>query len=245
MNSTQKIALVTGGSRGIGAGIVRRLAADGYIVAFTYNASAQPAQMLADEITAAGGKALAIHADSADAEAIHAAVKQTTETFGRLDILVNSAGIYKMAPVDEFPLSDFDRMLAVNVRAPFAAIQAASRVMGEGGRIITIGSMAGLRVGFPGAGVYGMTKTAVATMVRGAAIDLAKRGITVNNVQPGPTETDMTPGTGPMAEVIKGLVPLGRMGSPAEIADLVAYLVRPETSFITGASFTIDGGMSA
>jgi 3-oxoacyl-[acyl-carrier protein] reductase len=166
-------------------------------------------------------------------------------TYGRLDILVNSAGIYKMATVDEFPLSDFDRMLAVNVRAPFAAIQAAARVMGEGGRIITIGSMAGLRVGFPGAGVYGMTKTAVATMVRGAAIDLAKRGITVNNVQPGPTETDMTPGTGEMAERIKSLVPLGRMGSPAEIADVVAYLVRPETSFITGASFTIDGGMSA
>lgn len=245
MHSTQKTALVIGGSRGIGAGIVRRLAADGYAVAFTYNASAQPAQALADDIAAAGGKALAIQADSADAGAIHAAVEQTVETFGRLDVLVNSAGIYKMATVDEFPLDDFDRMLAVNVRAPFAAIQAASRVMGEGGRIITIGSMAGLRVGFPGAGVYGMTKTAVATMVRGAAIDLAKRGITVNNVQPGPTETDMTPGTGEMADRIRSLVPLGRMASPAEIADVVAYLVRPETSFITGASFTIDGGMSA
>jgi 3-oxoacyl-[acyl-carrier protein] reductase len=245
MNSTHKVALVTGGSRGIGAGIVRRLASDGHIVAFTYHASPQPAQALADEITAAGGKALAIQADSADAAAIQAAVTQTVESYGRLDILVNNAGIHKMATVDEFPLSDFDRMLAVNVRAPFAAIQAASRVMGEGGRIITIGSMAGLRVGFPGAGVYGMTKTAVATLVRGAAIDLAKRGITVNNVQPGPTETDMTPGTGDMADWIKGLVPLGRMASPAEIADVVAYLVRPETSFITGASFTIDGGMSA
>ncbi|MGB9989549.1 SDR family NAD(P)-dependent oxidoreductase [Pseudoduganella rhizocola] len=245
MNSTQKTALVTGGSRGIGAGIVRRLAADGYAVAFTYNASAGPAQALADDIAATGGKALAIQADSADAGAIHAAVEHTVETFGRLDVLVNSAGIYKLATVDEFPLDDFDRMLAVNVRAPFAAIQAASRVMREGGRIITIGSMAGQRVGFPGAGVYGMTKTAVATMVRGAAIDLAKRGITVNNVQPGPTETDMTPGTGEMADRIRSLVPLGRMASPAEIADMVAYLVRPETSFITGASFTIDGGMSA
>ncbi|WP_394780040.1 SDR family oxidoreductase [Undibacterium sp.] len=240
-----KVALVAGGSRGIGAAVVRRLARDGAAVAFTYASSPKPAQDLADSIIAAGGRALAIKADSADAAAVQAAVAETVKAFGGLDILVNNAGILLRGTVDEFSLEDFDRMLAVNVRPVFVAIKAGVPHMKQGGRVITIGSVVANRTAFPGASIYGMTKSAVAGLVRGLALDLAARGITVNNVQPGPTATDMNPADGPHADIIKGLVPVGRLGKDDEIAGMVAYLASPEAAFVTGASLTIDGGYLA
>jgi 3-oxoacyl-[acyl-carrier protein] reductase len=239
-----QIALVTGGSRGIGAAIVRRLASDGAVVAFTYAASPDKATALAEGIGSAGGTALAIEADSADPEAVKSAVAQTVDRFGRLDILVNNAGILTRGMVDDFALADFDRMLAVNVRAVFVAVQAAVPHMGQGGRIITTGSVTADRTGFPGASVYGMTKGALAALTRGLARDLGPRGITVNAIQPGPTETDMNPDENIRA-LVRPLTALGRMGKDTEIASLVAYLAGPESSFVTGAALTIDGGYLA
>jgi 3-oxoacyl-[acyl-carrier protein] reductase len=240
----KKVALVTGGSRGIGAAIARRLASDGAAVAITYNASPEKANEVIGAIEAGGGKALAIKADSADAAAVKAAVVETVEHFGRLDVLVNNAGILLMGAVDSFSLEDFDRIVAVNVRALFAAVQQASKHMGEGGRIVNIGSMVADRTGFPGAAFYGMTKAAVASLTRGFAIDLAPRGITVNNLQPGPTATDMNPADGHFADLLRSRIPLGRFGTADEIAGFVAYLASPESGFVTGASLTIDGGLT-
>jgi 3-oxoacyl-[acyl-carrier protein] reductase len=239
-----KVALVTGGSRGIGAAIVRRLSHDGAAVAFTYSASEDKATALAAEVKAAGGKALPIKADSADANAVKQATALTVKTYGGLDILVNNAGILKHGMVDEFSLVDFDQMTAINVRGVFVATQEAVRHMGEGGRVITIGSVVADRTGFPGASVYSMTKGAVAAMTRGFARDLGPRGITVNTVQPGPTETDMT-GDENIRAMVRPLMALGRMGKDVEIASLVAYLASPEASFITGSALTIDGGYLA
>lgn len=240
-----KVALVTGGARGIGAAIVKRLAQDGVAVAFTYISSPDKANDLAAGINARGGKALAIQADSADAAAVQAAVAKTVEHFGQLDILVSSAGILQLATVDDFPLEDFDRMWAVNVRATFVVVQAALKHMKQGGRIVTIGSIAGLRVAYPGAGVYAMTKAAVATLVRGLALDLAERGITVNNVQPGPIETDMNGPDKAHVPHVRASMPVKRLGQPEEVAGMVAYLVGDEAGFITGSSFNVDGGYTA
>ncbi|WP_374573731.1 SDR family oxidoreductase [Phenylobacterium sp.] len=237
-----KVALVLGGSRGIGAGVVRRLAADGARLAFTYAASAESAEALAAEVVRDGGAAIAIRADSGEPAQIEAAVARTLAEFGRLDILAVNAGILQLATIDTYALDDFDRMVAVNVRGVFVALRYAAPHLPAGGRIITIGSNVAERVGFPGAGVYAMTKAAVAALVRGAAIDLAPRGVTVNNIQPGPTATDMT---ADHAGMVLPLVPLGRMGEPREIAGLVSYLAREEAGFVTGASLTIDGGYSA
>jgi 3-oxoacyl-[acyl-carrier protein] reductase len=240
-----KVALVTGGSRGIGAAIAKRLARDGAAVALTYVGARQPADEVVSAIRAGGGRALAVRADSADATAVKAAVAETVETFGRLDVLVNNAGIAVVAPLDQFSLDDFDRLVAVNIRGVFAATQEASRHMGAGGRIITIGSVNAERMPFAGGGVYAMTKAAVAGLTRGLARDLGPRGITVNNVQPGPTATEMNPAHGPLAESMKALTALGRYGDVEEIAGLVAYLAGPEAAFVTGASLTIDGGYAA
>jgi 3-oxoacyl-[acyl-carrier protein] reductase len=236
-----KSALVTGGSRGIGAATVRRLATDGAAVAFTYAASEEKAATLVAEIEADGGQSFAIKADSADPEAVQRAVTETANRFGHLDILVNNAGILLRGPVDAFSLAEFDRMLAVNVRAVFVAVQAALAHMGEGGRIITVGSVTADRSGFPGASVYSMTKAAVAALTRGMARDLGSRGITVNTVQPGPTETDMNPDENIRA-VLRPMLALGRIGKDSEIASLIGYLAGSEASFVTGAAFTIDGG---
>ncbi|MFI7497685.1 3-oxoacyl-ACP reductase family protein [Streptomyces sp. NPDC049687] len=234
-----KTALVTGGSRGIGAGIVRRLTADGAQVAFTY-ASAKDQ---ADAVAEATG-ALAVQADNADHEAVRAAVSRTTEHFGGLDILVNNAGVSHAAPIEDFPLEEFDRLIAVNVRGVFSAVQAAAPHLGQGGRIITIGSVIVDRVPFPGATVYALTKAAVAGLTRGLARELGPRGITVNNVQPGPTATDMTPDSGPYAESLKQLMPLDQFAEPADIASAIAYLAGPEAHFITGTSWNVDGGIA-
>jgi len=240
-----KVALVTGGSRGIGAAIVKRLAQDGAAVAFTFSSSPDKAQAVRAGIEAAGGRALAIRADSADPAAVRAAVEGAVAAFGRLDILVCNAGILTRGPIDTYSIEDFDRMVAVNVRSVFVAAQAASRHMGEGGRIVVIGSIVAERSAFPGASVYSMTKAALAAMVRGIAIDLAPRGITVNNVQPGPTATDMNPADGPHSDAVRNLVPLGRLGRSEEIASFVGYLAGAEAGFVTGASLSIDGGYTA
>jgi len=237
-----KVALVTGGSRGIGAGIVRRLAAEGASVAFTYSSSEEKALQLIREVESAGGKVSAFKADSASAQELYAAVTKTTETLGPLDIFVSNAGILTRGTIDSYSLEDFDRMVAINVRAAFVGVQAAARSMKDGGRIVLIGSNTAIRTAFPGASVYSMTKAALTGLVRGAAIDLAPRAITVNNVQPGPTATEMSSAH---AELVKTLIPLKRMGDVSEVASLVSYLASEDAAFITGASLTIDGGYVA
>lgn len=240
-----KVALVQGGSRGIGAAIVQRLAAEGAAVAFTYVSSDAKAQELQGGIVSNGGKALAIKADSADAEAIQQAVARTVEQFGGLDILVNNAGVLAVGPLEEFSLEDFDRTLNINVRSVFIASQAAARHMGDGGRIINIGSTNADRMPFAGGGVYAMSKSALVGLTKGLARDLGPRGITINNVQPGPVDTDMNPATGDFAESLIPLMAIGRYGHAEEIASFVAYLAGPEAGYITGASLTIDGGFGA
>jgi len=240
-----KVALVTGGSRGIGAAIAKRLASDGAAVAITYSNSSSRADEVVKAIELAGGKAIAIKADSVDAEAVKNAVAETVKKLGGLDVLVNNAGVAAIAPLAEFSLADFDRMLAVNVRAVFVASQEASRHMKEGGRIITIGSTNAERMPFAGGGPYAMTKAAVAGLTRGLARDLGPRGITVNNVQPGPVDTEMNPAEGSFAETMKGLMALPRYGHADEIAGMVSYLAGPEASYVTGASLLIDGGFAA
>jgi 3-oxoacyl-[acyl-carrier protein] reductase len=242
---TGKVALVTGGSRGIGAAIAKRLAQDGANVAITYSSGQSKADEVVRVIEVAGGKALAIRADNTDDNAVKSAVTETAKTFGRLDILVNNAGIAVVAPLDRFSLADFDRMVAVNVRAVFVAAQEASRHMKDGGRIITTGSVNADRMPFAGGSVYAMTKAAVAGLTRGLARDLGPRGITVNVVQPGPVETEMNPADGPFAETLKSFMALKRYARGDEIAGMVAYLASPEAGFVTGASLTIDGGFAA
>jgi 3-oxoacyl-[acyl-carrier protein] reductase len=240
-----KRALITGGSRGIGAGIVKRLASEGALVALTYSSSSDRAAQVVQAAQALGVKSLAIQADSADAVAVADAVERAAAELGGLDILVNNAGVATFGAMDDFKLADFDRLVAINVRAVFVATQAAARHMKSGGRIINIGSTNAERVPFAGGAVYAMTKSALQGLVRGLARDLGPRGITINNVQPGPIDTEMNPATGEFAEMLKKLMALPRYGNVEEIAAMVAYLASPEAGFITGASLTIDGGFSA
>lgn len=240
-----KVAIVQGGSRGIGAAIVRRLAREGAAVAFTYASSAARADALVAEVTANGGKCLAICADSADVAALQQGVRQAAEHFGKLDILVNNAGVLSWAPTEEFPLDELDRTFAINIRGVFVASQEAARHMNDGGRIINIGSTNAERVPVAGGAVYAMSKSALVGLVKGMARDLGPRRITVNNVQPGPIDTEMNPAEGEFADQLKALMALDRYGKADEIAAFVAYLAGPEAGYITGASLTIDGGFSA
>jgi 3-oxoacyl-[acyl-carrier protein] reductase len=235
-------ALVTGGSRGIGAGIVRRLAADGAAVAFTYREAKGPANDLEEEIINSGGMARAFQADSEDPEALRSAISETVDGFGGLEILVNNAGTSHIAPIEEFPLAEYERILAVNVRAIFVAIQAAMPHLGAGGRIINIGSSMADRVPVGGISVYSLSKAAVAGLTRGLARELGPRGITVNTVQPGPVETDANPDAGEFADAMRSLTAVGHYGQPQDIADAVAFLARAEARFVTGTAWNVDGG---
>ena len=249
MTSTQtlqgKVAFVQGGSRGIGAAIVKRLVREGAQVAFTYVSSAERANALVSEVIAASGQALAIKADSSDAAAVQQAIRTAAEHFGGLDILVNNAGVLAWGSTEELTLEQLDHTLAINVRSVFVASQEAARHMIDGGRIINIGSTNAERIPVAGGARYAMSKSALVGLAKGMARDLGPRAITVNNVQPGPVDTEMNPADGEGAEYLKGLMALGRYGKADEIAGFVAYLAGPEASFITGASLTIDGGFSA
>jgi 3-oxoacyl-[acyl-carrier protein] reductase len=235
-------AFVTGGSRGIGAGIVRRLVADGAAVAFTYRETTDAANDLEQEIIGSGGQALAVQADSADPEALRAAISKAVGRFGGLEVLVNNAGTSHQAPIEEFPMAEYDRILAINVRAVFVAIQAALPHLGTGGRIISIGSVLADRAPISGISVYALTKAAVAGLTRNLARELGPRGITVNTIQPGPVATDMNPDSGEFADTVRSLTAVGHYGQPHDIADAVAFLARAETRFVTGTAWNIDGG---
>lgn len=240
-----KSALVTGGSRGIGAAIAKRLAKEGSDVAITYSSSPERAQQVVDDIVMAGGKAVAIKADAADQAAVRAGVQQAVTEFGKIDILVNNAGLLALGSITEFPADEFEKALSVNVRSVFTAIQEALRHMPDGGRIITIGSVNSERMPFQGGSVYAMTKGAVASFTKGLARDLGARNITVNNIQPGPVDTEANPASGPFADTMLGLLALKRYGHADEVAAMTAYLAGPEAGYITGASLLIDGGFAA
>lgn len=241
MSKPLKHALVFGGSRGIGAATVARLAQDGFRVSFTYVASADIAETLAGNIGRHGGSALPLQADSADPAAIRSAVAQAAVHFGPIDVVVVNAGLYRHNPIEAVSLEELDLMLAINVRGVFLSVQAALPQMRDGGRIVTIGSNVVEGTGSGGSSLYQMTKGAVAALVKGVALDVAPREITVNNIQPGPTETDITSAA---LNMLVQRSPLHRVARPEEIAGLIAYLARDEASYITGASLTIDGGFT-
>lgn len=239
-----KRALVTGGSRGIGAEIVRRLTADGAAVAFTYASSASDAEKLVAEVAGNGGKAVAIQADAVDRNQIAAAVEQAVTELGGLDVLVNNAGTAYLAPIDEFPAEEFDRVVGVNIGGVYWAVRSAVAHLGTGARIINIGSINADRVPGPGLSVYALTKGAVSSFTRGLARELGPRGITVNNVQPGPIDTDMNPAEGDFAESLKVVSALGRYGHTSDVAAMVSFLAGPEAGYITGANVNVDGGFT-
>ena len=240
-----KIALVTGGSRGIGAAIAKRLAADGANVAITYTKGADAAASVVKGIERAGGRAIAIQADAADADATRSAVEQTVAVFGQLDVLVNNAGTALPKSFEETTLEELDRLIDVNVRGTLVATQAALKHMKSGGRIIMIGSSVGERVMVPGLVPYSATKGAVKMFSQGLSREVGSRGITVNNVQPGPIDTDLNPAAGEWAVPQKAATSLDRYGHVEEVAALVAFVAGPEASYITGANLTVDGGMNA
>ncbi|RLP92420.1 3-oxoacyl-ACP reductase FabG [Micromonospora sp. CV4] len=239
------VALVTGGSRGIGAGIALRLAQDGADVALTYRQNAEQAATVVKQIEALGRRALAIQADGADASAVRNAVDRTAAELGRLDILVNNAAVFLVGTMEDLGTAELEQTIAVNVRAPYVAAQAALRHLGDGGRIISIGSNVGERAVFPGLALYSMSKTALAGLTRGLARELGPRGITVNLVNPGPTDTDANPADGPNAAAIAGFTAVGRYARPADIAATVAHLASPEAGYVTGAVVNVDGGFTS
>ncbi|AWP83665.1 SDR family oxidoreductase [Bordetella bronchiseptica] len=240
-----KAALVTGGTRGIGAAIVRRLAQKGAAVAFTYASSDRAAAELARELGASGARILAIKADSRDPLAVRAAVAQTARELGGLDILVNSAGVFPAGPIEDATLEQVNDTLAIHAAAVFVASQAALAHMGEGGRIISIGSCFAQRVPYGGVTLYAMSKSALIGFTKGLAREVGPRGITVNIVDPGSTDTDMNPADGPTVSAELELMAVKRYAQPDEIAAAVGYLAAAESQFITGASLAIDGGFTA
>jgi 3-oxoacyl-[acyl-carrier protein] reductase len=241
----EKVALVTGGSRGIGAAIAKRLATDGANVAITYSNGADAAASVVKEIERSGRKAIAIKADASDADAVKAAVDKTVATFGRLDVLVNNAGTAIPKTFEETTLEEMDRVIDINIRGVFAATQAALKHMKDGGRIIMIGSAVGERAASPLLVPYTATKGAVKMFSQALSRELGGRGITVNNVQPGPIDTDLNPATVDWAVPQKAATALDRYGRVDEIAAMVAFVAGPESSYITGANLTVDGGMNA
>jgi len=240
-----RTALVTGGSRGIGAATARRLAELGADVAITYVAAPGRAEAVIAEIEALGRRGIAIRADSAVPADVTGAVERTVAVLGRLDILVNNAGVFPYGPPEQVTLEEIDRTLAVNVRAVFLASQAALPHLGDGGRIISIGSCLGQRVPAAGTTLYSMSKSALIGFTRGLARDLGPRGITVNLVDPGSTDTEMNPADGPAADEQRGFMALGRFGRPEDIAAMVGYLAGEGGRFVTGAAIAVDGGYNA
>jgi 3-oxoacyl-[acyl-carrier protein] reductase len=241
----KKEALITGGSRGIGAAIAKRLAADGASVAITYTKGAEAATAVVKAIEQAGGKAIAIRADATDAAAVKSAVAKTVSTFGAIDVLVNNAGTAIPKPFEETTLEEMDQMMNLNVRGTFVATQAALKHMKSGGRIIMIGSCVGERMMTPGLVAYSATKGAIKMFAQGLSRELGGRGITVNNIQPGPIDTELNPAAGDWAAPQKAMTALGRYGKAEEVAALVAFVAGPEAAYITGANLTVDGGTNA
>ncbi|MHA4812221.1 SDR family NAD(P)-dependent oxidoreductase [Flavitalea flava] len=240
-----KVALITGGSRGIGAAIAKRLAKEGAVIALTFVSAPEKAKAVVTAIEKEGGRALAISADNTDPDAVVKAVRQTVKTFGHIDILVNNAGIYITTPLEELTPEEFDRAIAVNVKAVFFASAEASRHMTPGGRVITIGSNMADRVVGPGGTLYALSKSALSGFTRGLARDLGPKGITVNLVQPGPIDTDMNPANTPLADFLKGFMIIPEYGSGEDIAGMVAFLASEEGKYMTGSTVTLDGGFNA
>jgi 3-oxoacyl-[acyl-carrier protein] reductase len=240
-----KVALVTGASRGIGAAIAKRLASEGADVAITYAKDAKAADAVVKAIEGSGRKAIAVQADAADAKAVKSAVEQTAKTFGRIDVLVNNAGTAIPKPFVDATLEEIDRVIDINVRGVLVASQAALKHMPDGGRIISIGSCVGERNMTPGLTAYSATKGAVKMFTQGLAREVGHRGITVNNIQPGPIDTDLNPAAGEWAAPQLAITALNRYGTVDEVAALVAFVASPEAAYITGANLTVDGGTNA
>ncbi|MDQ1449765.1 MAG: 3-oxoacyl-[acyl-carrier protein] reductase [Actinomycetota bacterium] len=245
MELAGKVALVSGGSRGIGAAVARRLAREGAAVALSYATSADKAQVVANEIAAAGRPVRVIQADHANPRAAADAVEQTVQELGRLDILVNNAGIFAGGPLEDTTTEDLDRILAVDVKAVFLASQAAARYMGDGGRIINIGSALADRVPGPTLTLYSMSKAALVGLTKGLARDLGPRGIRATLIHAGAIDTDMNPENGPAGDLLRSVTALGHYGAPEDIAALVAYLAGDGGRYVTGTAITIDGGLAA
>ncbi|MFJ7592958.1 3-oxoacyl-ACP reductase family protein [Streptomyces sp. NPDC097617] len=245
MDSNSTAALVTGGSRGIGAAVALRLAEDGADVAITYVSDAEAAAEVVGKVEALGRRAVALRADAGDAAQVANAVGETVRRFGRLDVLVNNAGVGVLGPLEGLAPADVERVLAVNVRGVFLTTQAAAAHLGSGGRIITIGSCMTQRVPGPGGTLYAMSKSALTGLTKALARELGGRGITANIVHPGPVDTDMNPADGPYAGPQAAMTALGRFGAPREVAAMVSFLAGPEAAYVTGAEFAVDGGHAA